>query len=134
MGPGWRHSYDRHILTVNTPPNPQYTGQSALISAQYATPDLACSSGFSDIQASVSAWAGATAGYNNGACVLTRGSSTIATLAIQAYPIPAPAATPLEYDVVRDDGLTLRYTLQNGVINSQPEIPLGLRSLRRDSR
>jgi YD repeat-containing protein len=33
---------------------------------------------------------------------------------------------PVEYDVVRDDGQTLRYTLQNGVINNPPGVSIRL--------
>jgi RHS repeat-associated protein len=120
--PGWRHSYSRSISTVNQTPSSIYPGQSASVSAQFTTPAAACTTGFAAIQSAVSLWAGATATYNNGVCVLSNGSVVIGTLPIQSTSDAVPAAAPVEYDVIRDDGQTLRYTLQNGVINN----PLGI--------
>jgi hypothetical protein len=124
--PGWRRSYDRSIKTVYQTPNATYPGQSTVVSAQYTTPAAACTSGFASIQGAVSAWAGATASYNNGVCVLSSSTGTVGTLSIQSYPIGAPPATPVEYDLIRDDGQILRYTLQNSVINNQPGISVRL--------
>ncbi len=120
MGAGWRHSYDRYINVINAAPFSPYPGASSLVSAQYSTPQDACTSGFTDVNGAVSAWTGATATYNSGTCVLTSGTNTIGTLVIQSDPAPAAGTSPIEYDVVRDDGKILRYTLQNGVINNQP--------------
>jgi RHS repeat-associated protein len=117
---GWRHSYDRYInIVYETPPSP-YPGQSATVSPQYATAEEACTEGFAAIQSSVAAWAAATAAYSGGVCVLSNGSATIATLPIQSDLTPVPPTNPVEYDLVRDDGQILRYTLQNGTINNQP--------------
>lgn len=124
--PGWRHSYDRLINTIYQTPGTLWPGQSSTVSPEYSTPSAACTQGFATIQASVSAWASATATYNNGVCVLSTGTSTIGTLPIQVYPAPTPPPTPVEYDVIRDDGQTLRYTLQNGVINNPPGVSIRL--------
>jgi RHS repeat-associated protein len=123
---GWRHSYDRSITTVYQNLALTYSGVSSTVSPQSSTPAAACTSGFAAIQSSVSAWAGATATYNNGSCVLTNGTATIGTLPIRVYPQLPPPTTAIEYDVVRDDGQTLRYTLQNGVINNQPGVSIRL--------
>ena len=120
--PGWRHSYSRSISTVFQTRSSTYPGHSPSVSAQFATPAAACTTGFAAIQSAVSSWAGATATYNNGVCVLSIGSITVGTLPIQSTSAAVPAAAPVEYDLIRDDGQTLRYTLQNGVINN----PLGI--------
>jgi len=38
----------------------------------------------------------------------------------------SPPSTSIEYDLVRDDGQILRYTLQNGVINNPPGVSIRL--------
>ncbi len=124
--PGWRHSYDRSIDTIYQTAGPLWPGQSPTVSPEYTTPSAACTQGFATIQASVAAWTFATATYNNGVCVLSIGSTTIGTLPIQVYPAPTPPSTPVEYDVIRDDGQTLRYTLQNGVINNPSGVSIRL--------
>ena len=124
--PGWRHSYDRSINTVyQTVPTP-YLAQSAGVSSQYSTPALACTSGFAAIQGAVNAWAGATASYNNGVCVVTTATATLSAVPIQSDPGLVPPAAPIDYDVIRDDGQTLRDTLQNGVINNPPGVSIRL--------
>jgi RHS repeat-associated protein len=125
--PGWRHSYSRSVSTVSNAPSYGYTGQSTVVSPQYTTPAAACTTGFGTIQSAVNTWTSATATYSNGVCVLSKDSTTIGTLPIQSYPISEPlTGGPLEYDVIRDDGQTLRYTLQNGVINNPPGISIRL--------
>lgn len=123
--PGWRHSYDRSIATVYQTPN-TYPGQSITVSQAYADASSACTIGFGNVQAAVSAWAGATASYNSGACVLSKNSVTIGTIAINSFPARAPSSGPVEYDVIRDDGQILRYTLQNGIINSPSGVSVRL--------
>jgi RHS repeat-associated protein len=127
MGPGWRHSYDRHISVNFQGTNPAsfvYPGQSAIVSAQYSDPATACTSGFADIQGAVSAWSGASATYTNNVCVISNGGGTIGTLRINSlFPDP-PQPTAVEYDVVRDDGQTFRYTTQGGSINNPPGVSL----------
>jgi RHS repeat-associated protein len=119
--PGWRHSYGRSITTLYQPASVTYPGQGTLVSPQYQTPALACTSGFAALQGAVPGWSSATATYTGGACVLTAGSTTVGTLAIfLSSPSPPPPPTPIEYDVIRDDGQTIRYTLQNGTVNNPP--------------
>jgi RHS repeat-associated protein len=122
----WRHSYDRSITTIYQNLAPMYPGASSVVSPQYSTQAAACTSGFAAIKSAVSAWASATATYATGNCVLTNGSATIATLPIQVYPQLPPPTTAIEYDVNRDDGQTLRYTLQNGVVNNPPGVSIRL--------
>jgi RHS repeat-associated protein len=124
--PGWRHSYGRLINTIYETASSLYSGSSANVSSQYTTPAVACTTGFAAIQASVSAWASATASYTNGVCVLSKSGATIGTLPVQSYPIPLPPTTPVEYDVIRDDGQTLRYTMQNGAVNNPPGVSIRL--------
>ena len=125
--PGWRHSYGRSITTLYQPASVTYPSQSTLVSPQYQTPALACTSGFAALQGAVPGWSNATATYNNGTCVLTVGSTTVGTLALfVSSPAPPPPPTPIEYDLIRDDRQTIRYTLQNGTINSPPGISIRL--------
>ncbi len=125
--PGWRHSYDRSINTVYQTVATSYPGQSTVVSPQYSTQALACTSGFAAIQGAVSAWAGATATYSGSVCVIANGSTTISTLPIQVYPTPTPPATAIEYDVIRDDGQTLRYPIMsNGTVSNPPGVSIRL--------
>src|SRR6185437_3978143 len=125
--PGWRHSYDRSIKTVYQTTAAFYPGQSALVSQQYSTPALACTSGFAAIQGAVSAWSAATATYSGGGCVIANGSTIISTLPIQAYPPSTPPATASEYDVIRDDGTTLRFpVMSNGTVSNPPGVSIQL--------
>ena len=106
---GWRHSYARYVSTIYTNPTIIYAA-SNLVSARYSTPSAACTSGFSGIKSYVAAWASATATYSNGACVITANSITLDVIPIYATPVsPAPQSTPIEYDVVRDDGQVVRF-------------------------
>ena len=124
--PGWRHSYSRSIKGILQTPTSTYPGQSSTVSPEFSTPSAACTQGFAAIQASVSAWASATASFNHGNCVVSNGTSTISVLAIQIQGLdpPTPPSNPVEYDVIRDDGQTLRFTMQGGVINNPPGIPV----------
>lgn len=125
--PGWRHSYDRYITTVYETTPTLYPGQTATVSPEYTTPDAACTSGFSAIQAAISAWANATATYTGGVCVISKASGTIGTLPIQSYPqLAQTPPTPAEYDLIRDDGQTLRYIVQNGAVSNPPGSSLQL--------
>jgi RHS repeat-associated protein len=122
--PGWRHSYSRSVI-ANYATLIMYTGQSPTTSALYDTAQDACNLGFATIQASVPTWTTASATYNNGTCVISTSAGTIGTIPIDTYvPSSSPyqSAPPTEYDVVRDDGQILRFTLQNGVVNSQPGV------------
>jgi RHS repeat-associated protein len=123
---GWRHSYGRSVETITSYPVGVWLGASSTVSSQYPTAEEACTSGFATIQASVSAWTTATATFNNGVCVLANGTTQIGTLPIQSNPPASPPPTPLEYDLIRDDGQIIRFTMQNGVPTSQPGVLLRL--------
>jgi RHS repeat-associated protein len=127
MGPGWRHSYDRSVNAILLPANPAiYPGQSATVSPQFSDPESACTSGFAAIQSQVNGWQTATASYNNNVCVVSVGTNPIGTVLLYSPFGTPPQASPVEYDVIRDDGQIVRYTSQNGVINNQPGISLKL--------
>ena len=117
--PGWRHSYDRSINVIYGNPVGVYYPLLPLLSQQYSTPATACTSGFNDLKNSVPGWSGASASYSNGVCSITLNSITIATPNIYSAPIPnPPQSSPIEYDVVRDDGQILRYPVQGGVVTN----------------
>lgn len=125
--PGWRHSYSRSITSIYDPNGVRYLGSGKLVSSLYSTPADACTSGFAEIQSAVPAWAAATASYGNGECVISNGSAPIATVLVSTVGTPLPANPPtLEYDLIRDDGQILRYTVSNGVVNSPPGISIRL--------
>jgi hypothetical protein len=114
LGVGWSHSYSRsispHVYASTVAP---YFGQSSMVSAQYADPATACVSGFADVQGAVSVWTGASAAYSGNVCVISNSSGTIlGTLEVYSTYLDSAPPTPVEYDVVRDDGLTIRYTSQ----------------------
>jgi RHS repeat-associated protein len=122
--PGWRHSYDQYINPVYAPVNLPYPGQSTFVSPEYSSPSDACISGFGAIQNAVSAWVGATATYSGGVCVLSNGTGTIGTLPILSTYLEEWASSAFEYDLIRPDGQTLRYTLQGGVFKGPPGISI----------
>lgn len=125
MGPGWRHSYDRFITINYLPAVPTiYPGQSPTVSATYSDPATACVSGFSAVQFQINGWQDATASYANNTCVITTSAGNVGTIPIYSASEPSPASSPVEYDVVRDDGQVIRYTTQNGIINTPPGISL----------
>lgn len=125
--PGWRHSYDGFITTIPQPPVGKYiTNGPPTQSPLYATQAEACTQGFESVQATVPSWAGATAALNDGVCVVSNASGTIGTLPMFETRIQAPPSNPIEYDVTREDGQLLRYTMQNGVINNPPGVSIRL--------
>jgi YD repeat-containing protein len=80
------------------------------------------------IKSSVSAWQSATATYSNNVCVLSTQAGVIGTLQIFLYGNIAVAPLPvlIGYDVTRDDGQILRYTIQGGGIAPPPGTSLRL--------
>jgi RHS repeat-associated protein len=127
MGPAWRHSYDRSIVVNYSSTLPAvYPGASATVSPQYSSAATACVSGFAAIQSQVNGWQSATAAYTNNVCVISTAAGVISTMPIYSAYGTAPESTPVEYDVIRDDGQTLRFTTQNGLINNPPGISLRL--------
>jgi RHS repeat-associated protein len=123
MGPSWRHSYDQSIVVRPGPTGPvTYPGFSAAVSHQYSDAATACTSGFAEIQSQVSAWASASASFTNNVCVISGSAGMIATLPIFSAWATEPLSSPVEYDVIREDGETLRYTTQGGVIQPQPGV------------
>jgi RHS repeat-associated protein len=125
MGPGWRHTYSRSIsVNYGDGASVPYLGASSSSSAQYSNPASACTSGFLDVKGSNSSWTDVLATYSDNVCVLSSGGVTVGTLIIASlFPDP-PLSAPTEYDVVRDDGKTYRYTTQGGSINTPPGVSL----------
>ena len=136
---GWRHSYDRSITQVHQSVADFYPGRSSTVSNTYATPELACASGFADVQGAVSAWSGASATYSTGTgsggsaaygagnCVIANGSTILGTLPILVYPGGTSPPASVEYDVVRDDGQILRYPIMgDGSVSNLPGLSIRL--------
>lgn len=122
--PGWRYSYTRSVGTVYQTAQGHYL--SLVNSNIYSTQTQACTSGFRDIQSSVPAWSGATVSYSGSVCSVSQGSVVVATLPILSPILVTPPPTVIEYDVVRDDGQTMRYPVSNGAISNPVGISLRL--------
>jgi hypothetical protein len=127
LSPGWRHSYDRTISAIYSNPTGQYVPSIFNTSSQYANASDACTSGISEIGPSIPGWSSATASYSNGVCVVTKNSVVIAALPVFSSPTAqAPQSSPIEYDVVRDDGQVLRFPVLSGVVTTPPGASLRL--------
>jgi RHS repeat-associated protein len=113
---GWRHSYDQVVNILYQSPTVGYSGQTASTSGQYTSAQMACTQGFPAIKASVSTWASATVTFTGGVCVVSSGGTTIATLPVYVVGSSPVSPTVLEYDVVREDGQTVRFPVQGGVV------------------
>ena len=129
LSPGWRHSYSRSLKPVYASTTYQPWVQSPINSSKYTSEELACTSGFAEIKNQVPQWASATATYSGGACVITLGGVTIATLPIlyTAFPTPNPSAlTLIGYAVTRDDGQLINFRLSGSTITAPPSVALKL--------
>lgn len=118
LGVGWRHSFSRKIVsnTYTTPFQP-YFGSYPRDSSIYDTPQDACVSGWGQISSTSAQWPNSTASYANGVCSLSQGGSVVATISVLlAFP-PAPVVgTAVSYDVIRDNGQDVYFTVQAGSI------------------
>jgi YD repeat-containing protein len=122
---GWRHSFSRSIRAGQAALNDQgYVAGDPYYSGLYSTSAAACAAGFVDIKGRISAWRTATASNSGDGCKISVGGNVIDTLPIQQYSQPASSVTV--FDVTRDDGQLVRFTLQNGVIVAPPSINLKL--------
>ncbi len=128
IGKGWHHSYTRRIVAnYQSTPFANYPGGSTTRSSQYYTASDACVAGVPEIRQSVPGWANSTIAYNNNTCTLTSPTGLVNTAVIYTSIIGAPPqASPVEYDIIRDNGQQFRFTTQNGVINNPPGTSLRL--------
>lgn len=148
LGAVWRHTYDRTVQATYTGATFQpYQQGNPNYSYYYTDVATACATGFNDIRSKVSNWSGVTASYANGVCSLTKSGIAIGTISLKAswgYPgyegyipadmmqrliamgLPADSSVPVAYDVIRDDGQTIRFSVINGVITAPPSTDLKL--------
>jgi len=125
--PGWRHSYDQSITVVYQSPSELYPPPNIVVSPEYSTQSAACVQGFAAIKSAVPGWSGASANFSYGLCIITNSNGIqIATLPIYSWPIPPQPPTPSEYDLYRDDGQILRYTVQGGTITPPAGVSIQL--------
>lgn len=120
--PQWRHSYSASIqILQSTAVLFPYPGANSVTSPEYTTPSDACTQGFQTIKSSRSAWASATASYAGGSvCNITIPSGETASLRVYADGNPPITGSEpaTEYDVIRDDGETLRFLrIGSSIIN-----------------
>ena len=118
LSAGWRHSFSRRI-------EPRVAGQEYLpylpqpdYSSLYNDEAAACTGGFAEIKSRVASWANATSSYSDGLCKLSVGGTSIGALPLlyQSQPTPAPQTTVIGYDVVRDSGQVIRFSIQAGAL------------------
>lgn len=130
LSQGWRHSSSRSIA-------PRYGGTgyaggnttSTYNSSLHNDEATACTSGFTQIQGQVSAWASASSSYANGVCTLSSGGAQIGTVALlySSQPTPNPSTQVLVgYDATRDDGQVVSFQLNGTAIVAPPGISLRL--------
>jgi RHS repeat-associated protein len=126
MGLSWHHSYSRSIF-VNyqaTPLLPTTGPVPATALGPYIDPPTACERLVDVYQYYISGWWGATGTWTNNVCVVSNSTGTIGTAIIYSSQTVALVSSPVEYDVIRDDGQVLRFTTQGGVINQPPGVTL----------
>jgi YD repeat-containing protein len=129
LGPSWSHSHSQRIKEVSfqwryRPRNP------ARDSPLYSSQGAACSSGFDQIKSEIPEWATATATPFNGVCTISRGGVYLGTLPIYFNDPRPPSKTwgTIGYDAIRDDGRTIHFSLQNGVLVAPPGVSERLRT------
>jgi YD repeat-containing protein len=125
LGPGWRHSFTRHIASrysnyLYRPPNPPED------SSLYDDAATACTSGFGEIKSRVSNWQNATATYSGGTCNLSVGGSSIGSITVFRTTLGQPQLTPVGFDVTRDDGQFVSFNGIGTSIVAPPGIALHL--------
>jgi len=126
LSPAWRHSFSRAVKAKPAATVP-YAASDPNNSPLYDDEASACISGFAQIQSRVANWAGATASYSNGLCLLTKSGVNIGMLPIYPSNLSYPLSSQtISYDVTRDDGQLIRFTLLDGVITAPPGIALKL--------
>lgn len=128
LGAGWRGSYSRsvHVNTGIATYLPLDTN--AFNSSLYNDEASACISGFAQIKSQVPNWTSATASFSGGVCAISQDGVSLGALPIyQAYDFPIDAEpSPPSFDVIRDDGQAIRFSVINGVITAPPGSSLKL--------
>jgi len=139
LGAGWRHSFGRSIRPKYSSLIYQpYQANNPGNSSSYADAATACTNGLTEIRTRITTWKTATASYVNGICLVSQGGVNVGTLPMFVYQAQAPAnqvpsivnaligPTLTGFDVTRDDGQLISFTLQGGSIVAPPSIGLKL--------
>ena len=152
-GSAWRYSYSRSVTPLYNGAlyQPYQTGNSNY-SPYYMDASTACTTGFTLIRTKVANWSSATASYQNGICTLSDGGANIGAITIKyslSYPgsdtmdadtkarllamrLPPETSSLIGFDVTRDDGQVIRFSVINGVITAPPTISLRLQQTASD--
>ena len=122
LGPGWRHTFSRHLTVVMSypPAQPPAAGTSSLYSSQSA----ACTSGWAQIRGGIPGVQNATASFSNGVCGLSLNGSQIATAPVydnrgQYVGFPVAIAVVNAY---RDDGHVVNFTASGSAFTAEPGV------------
>lgn len=129
LGKGWQGSYSRRVkqnkvaglisrtIEANDPDN----------SSPYATKAAACESGFAEIRARVPNWVGATAHYVESTCLIEKNGIPLGSIPVYSNNgLPFYPEAPKHFDVVRDDGQSIRFWRKNGLLQTNPGVLLRL--------
>jgi len=130
LGTGWRGSFSRRIDVYSViAARRTYIANSPDNSTLYSSASAACTSGFAQIQSRVPTWAGAIAVYEENLCKIEKNSVVMGILPVYTNgAFSMSVATPVGYEVTRDDGQVIRFTMQSGVITAPPTITLQLQT------
>jgi len=127
LGTPWRHGFSRSIAVENLIAIARPYSLSPTTSSCYSDPASACTSGFAEIQSGVPNWAGASPTYVENLCKIIKSGVAIGILPVYTTDLyPLPLSVPTAYNVTRDDGQLIRFTILGGVITAPPGIALKL--------
>ncbi len=119
LGPSWRHTYSRKVLT--DPPAPAYATGSPNNSALYSDAATACSSGWSDIKAQAGQ-PNTTAAYSNNVCTISLNGNSVMSVPVYSN-TGATASSSNTVSMIRDDGHILHFTQNGSAFVAEPGIP-----------
>ena len=132
LGTAWHHTYERNIVAKYSNLIPQLYVSSTRTSSKYDDASSACTSGFAELQANTSAWAGASVVYANGSCQLMKNGNAMGSVPIYFTRNKLPLwPAVVGYDAIRDDGQVVSFMVNGGYIVSKPTT--GLKFLQTSS-
>jgi RHS repeat-associated protein len=113
QGPGWSHSFSRHVSVTSVTLTSSYT------SSPYITQAEACTSGWDQIRANVAGFETASASFSNGVCTVSAAS---ATMSLPILSTSTPGGSVTEVQAYRDDGHIINFTSTGSTFTPEPGI------------
>ena len=119
LGPGWRHSYSRHLTLEYSYPQqlPPAPGTSSLA----GTPSAACTAGWNQIRGNAPGLQAATSSYSNGVCTLSMNGANVMTLAVydNSGQYITVNSTLIAVHAYRDDGHILNFAASGSSLTAE---------------